>query len=160
LAGITYDGRTGGKKNGDFFRKNSAVALIYWQLFVTGCLLVYGLWTSAFYVKQFLFSHFNVTFYPWTDIFFNPQMSRFLNYLFAASGLAFFYAVFFSNSAISFLLKNSEKRNKESVILLTSLIILSLALSDYIPLKLRSIVFLALEMLSLLLYFSPLCFHG
>jgi len=136
-------------------RNNKQAILIYWQLFVGGTLFVFGLWTFAIYPKQFLISHFQISLYSWTDIFFNPQMSRFLNYVFAAAGFAFYYLVFFSEPVVSFMLKKADTIKVETRIAISLIIIFVLAFSDFIALPARLITFLFLETVSLLSLFFP-----
>ena len=139
----------------DGLRNNKPSFMVYWQLFVGGTLFVFGLWSCAIYVKQLLIAHFQISLYSWTDIFFNPQMSRFLNYIFAAVGLAFYYFVFFSEPVLAFLLKKSDRMKTGTTVLISLIIILVLAFSDFIVLPVRLIVFLLLEAASLLSLFFP-----
>jgi len=139
----------------DGLRNNKPSFLVYWQLLVGGTLFVFGLWSSAIYVKQLLIAHFQISLYSWTNIFFNPNMSRFLNYILAAVGLAFYYFVFFSEPVLAFLLKKSDRIKTGTTVLISLLIILSLAFSDFIVLPLRLFVFLFLEAAALLSLFLP-----
>jgi len=129
--------------------------LVYGQLLAFGFLLTIGAWTAGTFVKMYLVERMVVDLYPWAAGYFNPHMSKLVNYCFTCAAFAIFYFIFLSDAFINLLKSKMNTYRPAANIFFIVLITTVLLASKPFGIVFQLVSFLAAGICSLLYLCFP-----